>query len=129
MTAREKLENLTNSWYGFALLAGLWSILQNGIGVISLVVAAGSTLFSFALTYFFGSRLRARSSLTRSFLVAMSALSMLVGTFGVYRMGSALLHGWSFALLFQIAFALVSLRMSFKSLRVLTDSSVAAYFR
>ncbi|HRG98540.1 MAG TPA: hypothetical protein PLR99_19950 [Polyangiaceae bacterium] len=129
MTARDKIEKLTNSWYGFALLSALWSLFQNGIGMFSLVGGAVSLAFSLALTYFIGKRLLARSSLTRSFLLVVSVLSMLLGTFWVYRTGVAFFHTWSFGLLLHIAFALMSLRMNFKSVRVLTDDSVAAYCR
>jgi hypothetical protein len=46
MSAREKIENLTNSWYGFALFGGLFSFLQGGIGLFSALGAMGSTLVS-----------------------------------------------------------------------------------
>jgi hypothetical protein len=129
MTARDKIEKLTNSWYGFALLSAAWSLFQNGIGVFSLVGGAVSLVFSLALTYFIGRRLLARSSLTRTVLMVLSVLSMLLGTFWVYRAGVAFFHTWSFGLLLHIAFALVSLRMNFKSFRVLNDDSVASYCR
>ncbi|MBL0194784.1 MAG: hypothetical protein IPQ09_11275 [Myxococcales bacterium] len=127
MTARDKIEKLTNSWYGFALLSAAWSLFQNGIGVFSVVGGAISLVFSLALTYFIGKRLLARSSLTRTFLLVVSVLSMLVGVFWTYRTGAAFFQTWSFGLLFHIAFALVSLRMNFKSFRVLTDAQVASY--
>mgnify|MGYP003594240246 CR=1 FL=1 len=129
MTARDKIEKLTNSWYAFALVSALWSLFQNGLGVFSLVGGALSLVFSLGLTYFIGKRLLARSSLTRTFLLVVSVLSMLFGTFWVYRTGVAFFHTWSFGLLLHIAFALVSLRMNFKSFRVLTDDSVASYCR
>ena len=75
MTARDKIEKLTNSWYGFALLSAAWSLFQNGIGVFSVVGGAISLVFSLALTYFIGKRLLARSSLTRTFLLVVSVLS------------------------------------------------------
>lgn len=129
MTAREKIEKLTNSWYGFALLSALWSLFQSGVGVFSLVGGALSLLFSFALTYFLGKRLLARSSLTRAFLLFVSVASMLFGAFWVYRTGAAFFQTWSLGLLLHIAFALVSLRMNFRSFRVLTDDAVASYCR
>jgi len=79
MTAKEKIQNLTNAWYGFAVVAGIGAVLQNGIGFFSILAALGSTLFSFVLTYFFGRRLLAKSSLTRLFLVIVTALAALFG--------------------------------------------------
>jgi hypothetical protein len=110
-------------------LSAVWSLFQNGIGVFSLVGGALSLVFSLGLTYFIGQRLLARSSLTRTFLLVVSVLSMLFGTFWVYRTGVAFFHTWSFGLLLHIAFAIVSLRMNFKSFRVLTDDTVASYCR
>ena len=129
MTAREKIQGLTNSWYGWALVSGIFSLLRNGIGFFSLFMALGSTLFSFALTYFLGNRLLARSGFTRGFLIFASSVCMLLSALATFRFGAAFLQNWTFALLGQIAVMIVSFRMNFKSFRVLTDSSVKTYFR
>jgi hypothetical protein len=127
MSAREKIENLTNSWYGFALFTGLVTFLQNGIGVFSALGALASTLFSLFLTFFIGRRLLARGSITRVILLVLSVLSLGLGSLGVFSLGKAFLQDWSFSLLFGIVYALLSLHMNFKSFRVLTDAQVKAY--
>jgi hypothetical protein len=128
MTAREKLQNLTNAWYGFGVVAGLGSILQNGIGFFSILIAIGSTLFSFFLTWFFGRRLLNKSSLTRFLLIIVSALASLFGSLATAKMGWAFLHEWQLSILAQAAMGGASVYMNVRSFRVLTDDSVKAYF-
>ena len=128
MSAREKIEGLTNTWYAYGPIAGLMSLMQNGIGFFSILIAGGSTLFSFVLTYFFGKRLLAKSGLTRMFLLVVSAIAMCLGTLGTARLGWAFLHDWSMTLLVQAVFTGSSAYMNIRSFRVLTDSSVKAYF-
>ena len=127
MSAREKIENLTNSWYGFALVTGLWSFLQNGIGIFSALIALGSTLFSLFLTFFLGRRLLAKGSIVRMFLLVVSVVSMTLGSLGMFELGKAFFQNWSFGLLSQIGYTLVALYMNFKSFRTLTDAQVKAY--
>ena len=128
MTGREKIEGLTNSWYGFGLVAGLASLLQGGFGFFSLLSTAAGVLFSFVLTWFFGRRLLAKSSVTRLFLLVVSGISVCLATLGTARLGWAFLNDWSIALLVQTVFTGSSAYINFRSVRVLTDSSVKAYF-
>lgn len=127
MSAREKIENLTNSWYGFAVVTGIWSFLQNGIGIISAVIALASVLFSLFLTFFIGRRLLAKGAITRMILLVVTVVGMTFGSLGVFGLGRSFFQSWSFGLLFQIGFALVGLYMNFKSFRTLTDAQVKAY--
>ncbi|MBK8217325.1 MAG: hypothetical protein IPK71_26665 [Myxococcales bacterium] len=127
MSAREKIENLTNSWYGFALFGGLFSFLQGGFGLFSALGAMGSTLLSLFLTYFFGRRLLAKGSITRLFLIVVSALGLVAWSYGAYGIGRAFINAWSFKLLFGLVYAAASVHMNFKSLRVLTDAQVKSY--
>lgn len=128
MTARERIEGLTNSWYGFGLVAGVVSLLEGGFGFFSLLRAAAATLFSFALTWFLGRRLLAKSSLMRMLLLVVSGIGLVVGTLGTARLGWSFVQEWSISLLVQTAFTGSTAWMHLRSLRVLTDSSVKAYF-
>jgi hypothetical protein len=128
MTAKEKIQNLTNAWYGFAVFAGLASFFQNGIGFFSILMALGTTLFSFFVAWFFGRRLLNKSSLTRFFLIIVTALSVIFGTLGAAKLGWAFLHSWELSLLVQATITGASVYMNGRSFRVLTDDSVKAYF-
>ncbi len=128
MSARERIEGLTNSWYGFDLAAGAVALLESGLGFFSLLRAAAAVLFGFAVTWFFGRRLLAKSSAMRLLLVIVSGIGVVVGALGTARLGWAFLSDWSIALLVQTAFTGTTAWMYLKSLRVLTGSQVKAYF-
>lgn len=127
MSAREKIENLTNAWYGFSLVSALWGFWESGIGVFSAVWALVGLVVSFALTFFFGRRLLNKGGLTRMFLVVVSALGLLGWSLGTFGFAREMLSSFRFGLVFDIAFAVASVSMYFKSLRTLTDSSVKTY--
>jgi hypothetical protein len=127
MTARERITTLTNSWYGFAVFGLLYSILTNGIGVISLVFTAFSFLLSLGLTFFFGRRLLARSSFTRLFLLVVATLGCVFAPVTAVMAGWQFIHEWSFSLILSGAYAVASTIMSFRSFRALTDAKVKAY--
>ena len=59
MTAREKIEGLTNSWYGYAVFGAVVSLWNSGIGLFSLLGTAVSFVFTIMLTWFIGRRLLA----------------------------------------------------------------------
>jgi len=128
MSARDRIEGLTNSWYGFGLVAGLVSLFESGFGFFSLLWTAAATLFAFFLTWFFGRRLLAKSSVTRLFLLVVSAIGVALGTLGAARLGWAFFQDWSISLLVQTAFTGSGAYMYLRSLRVLTDTQVKAYF-
>ncbi len=128
MSARDRIEGLTNSWYGFGLVAGLVSLFESGLGFFSLLRTAAAVLFAFALTWFFGKRLLSKSSVTRVFLLVVSTIGVVFGTLGAARLGWAFLQDWSIALLVQTAFTGSTAWMYLRSLRVLTDTQVKAYF-
>ncbi len=129
MTARERIETLTNGWYGLAVFAALASILQNGIGFFSLFLTGLSTLVSFALTWFLGRRLLARSSVVRSLLVFFSVVFAFTGLLGVARFGLAFVSHFSLGALIDLAVSAGSVYMNVRSFRELGDASVKAYFR
>lgn len=127
-TARQKIEGLTNSWYGYAAFCAFVSFWKNGIGFFSLLLTLGSFVFSVLLTWFIGRRLLAKSSLTRVIIVVLSGLSTVLGTLGVAKMGWTFLHTWSFDLLVHAAFVTLGVTMNARSFNVLMDKSVKAYF-
>ena len=127
-TAKDKIEGLTNSWYGYAVFGALLSLWNNGIGFFSLIGTAGSFLFSVILTWFIGRRLLAKSSLTRAIMLVVTGLSSLFGTIGVAKMGYVFFQTWSLSVILYAGLLGVSVYMNARSFKVLTDKSVKAYF-
>jgi hypothetical protein len=128
MTAKEKIEGLTNTWYGFALVGAVYSLFQNGFGFFSLLTTGASFLFSVALTWFLGGRLIAKSSFWRAALLIVSAIGTVIGTLTTARTGWQFFHEWSLTLLATTAMFGSSVYMNARSFRVLTDKTVKAYF-
>ncbi|MDB4941720.1 MAG: hypothetical protein JWP97_1254 [Labilithrix sp.] len=128
MTATQKIEGLINSWYGYALFGAAVSLWENGLGLWSLFSTAGGLFLSFLVTWFIGNRLKNRSSLWRLVLVIGSAVACLFGSISVARMGVSLFHSFSLSTLFAAGLVTIGVWMNGKSYRVLTDSSVKAYF-
>jgi hypothetical protein len=125
MTAREKLQGLTNSWLGYMVFTAALSLVREGRSIIGTAIGL---LCSLALVWFIGNRLMAKSSLTRFVLLVVSTLTTVFGAFGVARSGWLFLHDFSLSLLLAMFFGAVSVGMHVKSLRVLTDDSVKSYF-
>lgn len=128
MTARQKIEGLTNSYYGFAVFGAVVSLWNNGIGFFSLLGTAMSFVFSVFLTWFIGRRLLAKSSLMRVVLVIITGVGSVLGSVSVARMGWNFFQTMSLSLLLYTGLAAVGVYMNVKAFRVLTDSSVKAYF-
>ena len=128
MTATQKIEGLTNSWYGYAVFGALLSLWNNGIGFFSLIGTVGSFLFSVILTWFIGRRLLAKSSLTRMLLIIVTAISSVMGTVGVAKMGLQFFSTWSLSVALYAGLLAVGVYMNARSFKVLTDKSVKAYF-
>jgi hypothetical protein len=127
-TARQKIEGLTNSWYGYAVLGALVSLWNNGIGFFSLIGTAASFLFTVFLTWFIGRRLLNKSSLTRAVLIAFTAIASLLGGYGAAKMGWTFIQTFSLTALFYTVFLGTHVYMHARSFKVLTDKSVKAYF-
>jgi hypothetical protein len=137
MTARQKIEQLTRSWYGFAVFAALLSVLSlRASGLLSLAIGLGFSillnaiglLVSIAFVTFFGHQLRHRSRATRSFLIVFSALFTVLGALATLRTGWEFLGSWSFGLLLSVVLAGSATMLYARSFRVLTDKAVRAYF-
>lgn len=128
MTARQKIEGLTNSYYGYAVFGALVSLWNNGIGFFSLIGTAFSFFFSIVLTWFIGRRLLAKSSLTRVVLVLLTGIFSVLGSISVAKMGWTFFQTMSLSVLLYTGLVGVGVYMNVKSFRVLTDKSVKAYF-
>ncbi len=129
MTAKEKIEKLTDSWYGFTLFAGVITLIQSGFGFFSLLFGAASVLFSLFVTFMVGRWLLSRSSIARFVVLCLSGLGLVAGSLGAFKTGGELLSDWSFGLVLQMTVVLAGVLMNLRSLRTLTDSSVKAYFK
>ena len=127
-TAKEKIESLTNGWYGFALFSGLASVVWNGIGIFSIVGAAMWTFVMFCVTFVLGRMLIKKSSITRLFLIVVCGLFACLSALAVGSSIWSFFGQWSLSLLAYAAFSASGLYMYVRSFRVLTDKSVKAYF-
>jgi hypothetical protein len=128
MTAKEKIEELTNGWYGLDLFTAVIVLLQRGLGVFSILITGAGLLFSFFVTWFLGRRLLHRGSGMRVLLVVLSGLCACLGVLSTAKLGATLLSGFSFDLLLAMALGIGWVMMNVRSFRVLTDRSVKAYF-
>jgi hypothetical protein len=128
MTATQKIEGLTNTYYGYAVFGAVLSLWNNGIGFFSLLLTGASFLFSIFLTWFIGRRLLAKSSLTRVALVLFTGICSVLGTVSVAKMSWTFVQTMSLSVLLYTALVAVGVYMNVKSFRVLTDKSVKAYF-
>ena len=128
MSAREKIEGLTNTWYGYAVFGAALSLWNRGLGIGSLLTVGASFLFTIFLTWFIGRRLLAKSSLTRVILLITTSLSSVFGTIGVAKMGWHFMTSLDFSSLAYAGILGVSVYMNARSFRVLTDKSVKLYF-
>ena len=126
--AKEKIEGLTNSWYGYAVFGAALSLWNRGLGIGSIIGVAGSFLFTILLTWFIGRRLLAKSSITRLLLIIVTSLSSVFGSIGVAKMGWSFVTNLDFTSLVYALLLSVSVYMHARSFRVLTDKSVKAYF-
>jgi hypothetical protein len=128
MTARQKIEGLTNSWYGYAVFGAAISVWQNGLGIFSLMGTAAWFVLNIFVVWFIGRRLLHKGSLTRVILVVLTGLFSVLGSIGVAKMGWTFIHTWSFSLALYAAISALGVYMNARSFKVLTDSSVKAYF-
>lgn len=128
MTARQKLENLTHSWYGFVAFGALMSLFERGLGFFSIARGVVGLLVAFAGVWFLGNRLLAKSDIWRALLLLSSAFLTLTGGLQVMRMSWHLVHDVSIGGLVEIAIVFIGLSMNYRSFRTLRDPSVKAYF-
>jgi hypothetical protein len=137
MNAKQKIERLTNAWYGYSVFSAVVSLfglrasgpLAYAIGFgFSIAASVIALLVSLAIVTFFGRMLIGRSSATRTFLVFFSGLFTLLGVFGVFSSSWAFLQEWSLAALSSAVLSVAGTMMNLRSFRVLRETSVRAYF-
>lgn len=129
MTAKERIEKLTDTWYGYTLFANAVTLVVNGIGFFSVAFTAASTLFSLFVTFLVGRWLLGRSSLGRFVILCLSSIGLVTGALATLKFGAAFLSDWSLALLAHTVVIAAGVLVNLRSIRTLTDSSVKAYFR
>ncbi len=129
MTARQKIEQLTNAWYGYVTFSAIASLFKDGIpGLFSIIWAAMGLCFSLFITWFIGRRLLAKSSLTRFLLLLVTGIGSIFGTIGAGKMALTFVRTWELGMLGAAAFLGIAVYMHVRSFRTLVDSSVRAYF-
>ncbi len=127
MNAKEKIEKLTNAWYGFDLFSSVVSfVFVSGIGIFSGIFSALGLAVSLLITWWIGRNLQRKSGLQRTVLLVFSTLFMLLGLFNI---GHTLWAAeWSLSIFGYAAWSGVSVYMYAKSINVLTDKEVRAHF-
>lgn len=137
MNAKQKITQLTNSWYGYSLFAAALSVLSiRASGVLSLAIGLTFSIainvvglvISIAIVTFFGRKLLASSRPTRLFLVVISGLCTLFGAFGTLAAAWGFLHLWSLSALLQIVLSAAWTMMCARSFAVLGETDVRAHF-
>lgn len=128
MSARAKIENLTHTWYGFAVFSAVAGLLMEGISVWNLVTGGIGLFFTLLFMFFLSRRLINKGRITRLLLIAVSGISTVFGAWGAAKAGWMFVHAWELQLVIAAASSAISAWMMAKSFRVLTDASVKAYF-
>ena len=123
MTARTKLEELTYSWYGYALVSALVTLFTGGFGIFSIFIAAGSLAFSLFVTFIIGRALVKKSSVVRFLMIGLSAIGIFLGPIAAFVMFSFSLAG-----LVKFALSIASVALSYRSFSTLREPTVRSYF-
>ena len=137
MNAKQKIEQLTRSWYGYSVFAAILSVFSlRASGVLSLAIGLGISIvanviglcISVAIITFLGRSLLGRSRGMRMFLVVFSGLFFVLGVLGTLGASWDLLRGPSLAGLCSVVLMAACTMMNGRSFRTLTETSVRAYF-
>lgn len=128
MSARAKIENLSNSWYGFAVASAIATLLMEGISLWNIVTGAIGLVFTLGFMFFLSRRLLNKGRLTRWILIVATAFFGLSGAYGAAKAGWTFVHAWELRFIVAAAASAVTSWMMAKSFRVLTDASVKQYF-
>jgi len=127
MTAKQKLESLTNAWYGFFFVSAVANLLRD-FGVIKAVFAALSFAATSFVVWFIGRRLQSKSSLTRMLMLIIAGIGTLSGSYAAAKLSWMFVHEWSLWILISALWSASAVVMYVRSWRTLTDSTVKAYF-
>lgn len=127
MSARARIEWITNNWYACAALSAAYSVLTSGFGLFSLILTAIGFAISCGITWVLGKKLLAGSGVTRFFLVVVSALGIVFGGLGLCANLWYALFGLSFGALVNAAMCAGMIMLFGRSYRSLTDKAVKAH--
>ena len=127
-TAKQKLEGLTHSWMGLVMFSAIWSVVENGFGLFSMILTGVWTVFMLGLVWFLGNRLQKKSDLTRLILILVSGLGTLFVGYATVKVGWMAITNFSFMLLLRAFFGAGAVALYVRSFRTLTDSQVKAHF-
>lgn len=129
MTARQRIEELTNAWYGYVAFTALAALFREGFpGVFTIAWGLMGLGCTIVCVWFLGKRLLAKSSLTRSVLLVASAIGVVSGGIGLGLRALTFLRDWELHVLTTGIFLGVSVYMYARSWKALTQPSVRAYF-
>lgn len=123
MTARTKLEELTYSWYGYALVSAIVGLLTGGFGIFSILVASGFLAFRFFVTFIIGRALVKKSSLVRVLMICASAIGMVVGPIAAF-----VFFKFSLAGIVTSAMWIAHVALAYRSFSTLREPTVRSYF-
>lgn len=129
MSARAKIEWVTNSWYGFAFASALVGLLSGGLGIWSMFTTGFSLFVSLGFIWFFGKSLLARSSMIRMFLLVASGIGLVLGVLALGKTAMLFLATWKLKLILQGIVTFIWIGMLGRSLRTLRDAEVKAYIK
>jgi hypothetical protein len=151
MTARERIQKMTHTWYGFTVFAAVASVVQVALWPFSpgllfspmklaftfvgaafgIVVAILLNLFCAAIglgvAYLLGRGLLARSSLTRLVLLVLSPIAALFGAYSALTLAWAGLTSFSLSTLVGAAVTAIAVTLYVRSFQLLTDPAIKAY--
>jgi hypothetical protein len=151
MTGKQRIEQLTQTWYGFAVFGALASVVQTMLWpfsaallfspmklALTFVGAAMATVVAIVLNviglaiglfviHLFGRALVGRSSLARVFLVVVSVIGVVLGALSALKLLWAGVFHVSLSPLLQGVVAAAAVLLYVRSYRVLTDPSVKSY--
>lgn len=127
MSARARIEWITNNWYAFLAISAGLSVLTSGFGLLSLVFTAFGFAIGCGITWVLSKKLLAGSNLTRFFLVLVSAVG--IGFTGLALFGSLwyAIVGFSLKSLINAAMCTGMIVLFGRSYRSLTDKAVKAH--
>jgi len=153
MTARQRIEQLMHTWYGFTVFAAVASVVQAALwpfapglmfspvrlalalvgSALAVTVAIGFSVvtgvFGVLVVAMLGRALLARSSVTRLLLLGLSPLlAVLSGVSALQQLWSGVSH-FSLSPLIAAAVSTIAATLYVRSFRVLIDPSVKDYTR
>lgn len=132
MTARANIEGLTKNWYAATIVGGAYWLAAERFRTLAIVEVAALVPLSLGIVFVLGKKLLAGSSRTRTALVWLNTISVayhtlltgvLVGRFFDNPLLLIVNEG------LKLAFGLLCLIWSARSLRALTGGSMKAYCR